>query len=222
MPKITIRNEVEEDFSIVEEITRRAFYNQHVPGCNEHYLVHVMRSHEDFLPELEFVMEVDDKLIGNIMYTKAMLVDESGKEKQILTFGPVCILPEHQRVGYGKKLMQHSFKQAVNLDYDAIVIFGDPDNYVGLGFVSCQKHNICLETGQFPVAMLVKELKPGIFDGRKWIYYDSPVMQIDEEAAKRFDDSQAPLEKKWMPSQEEFYIFSHSFVQAKENSEGAR
>ena len=51
-------------------------------GCVEHYLVHIMRSHKDFLPELDFVIEVDDQIIGNIMYTKAKLVDESGRKKR--------------------------------------------------------------------------------------------------------------------------------------------
>jgi putative acetyltransferase len=44
------------------------------------------------------------------MYTKAKLVDESGEGKDILTFGPVCILPEYQRKGYGKKLIEVSVK----------------------------------------------------------------------------------------------------------------
>ena len=42
-----------------------------------------MRSHKDFLPELDLVLELDNQIIGNIMYTKAKLVDESGKEKEI-------------------------------------------------------------------------------------------------------------------------------------------
>ncbi len=109
---VTIRNEVETDYERVEEITREAFYNLYIPGCNEHYLVHVMRSHRDFLPELDFVIEVDGEVIGNIMYTKAKLVDETGKEKEILTFGPVCIIPQYQRMGYGKMLMEHSFDRA--------------------------------------------------------------------------------------------------------------
>ena len=98
-----------------------------------------MRSHKDFLQELDLVIEVDHQIIGNIMYTKAKLVDESGEEKEILTFGPVCILPEYQRKGYGKILMEHSFKQADALGYDVIVIFGNPGNYVSRGFKSCKK-----------------------------------------------------------------------------------
>ena len=65
---ITIRNETVSDYIRVEEITRKAFWNLYIPGCVEHYLVHVMRSHEDFLPELDLVIELDHQVIGNIMY----------------------------------------------------------------------------------------------------------------------------------------------------------
>lgn len=208
-----IRNEMETDYRKVEEITRRAFYNLYIPGCTEHYLVHVMRSHEDFLPELDFVMEDDNQLIGNIMYTKSRLVNENGEEKGILTFGPVSILPEYQRLGYGKMLMEHSFEKAVELGYDVIVIFGNPNNYVSRGFKSCKKYNICMEGGKFPAAMMVKELRPNALDGRKWVYYDSPVMQIDEEEAQNFDGGFEKMEKKYLASQEEFYILSHAVIQ---------
>ena len=209
---IKIRNEEEADYKRVEEITRKAFWNLYVPGCSEHYLVHIMRSHKDFISELDLVIEVDNQVIGNIMYTKAKLVDESGNEKQILTFGPVSITPEYQRMGYGKMLMEYSFEKAAALGYDVIVIFGNPSNYVSRGFKSCKKYNICLENGTYPTAMLVKELKPNALDRRKWVYYDSPVMKIDEQEAERFDASLEKMEKKYQPSQEEFYIHSHSII----------
>ena len=152
---IAIRKEREADHRAVEELTRRAFYNMYIPGCVEHYLVHIMRGHEDFIPELDFVLELDGRIIGNIMYTKARLVDEAGEEKEILTFGPVSVAPEHQRKGYGRMLIEHSFEKAKEMGYDVIVIFGSPANYVSRGFKSCKKYNICLENGKFPAAMLV-------------------------------------------------------------------
>ena len=91
---IKIRNERETDYKTVEEITRKAFYNLYIPGCAEHYLVHIMRGHEDFIAELDFVIELDGQVIGNIMYTTAKLIDEAGTKKETLTFGPVCIAPE--------------------------------------------------------------------------------------------------------------------------------
>lgn len=209
---LRIRNEQEKDYRLVEEITRKAFYNLYIPGCAEHYLVHVMRSHEDFLPELDFVIEEDGQVIGNIMYTKAWLTDEQGEEREILTFGPLSVLPGYQRKGYGKQLIEHSFQKAVELGYDVVVIFGNPGNYVSRGFVSCKKHNVCMEDGSFPAAMLVKELSAGALDGRKWFYRDSPVMQIDEAEAQRFDEGLEKMEKKHQPSQEEFYILSQSVL----------
>jgi putative acetyltransferase len=93
-----------------------------------------------------------------------------------------------------------------------IVIFGNPGNYVSRGFKSCKKYNICLENGTYLTAMLAKELKPNALDGRKWVYYDSPVMKIDEQEAERFDANLEKMEKKYQPSQEEFYIYSHSII----------
>ena len=208
-----IRNERPEDYQVVEEITRTAFYNQYIPGCVEHYLVHIMRDHPDFIPELDLVAELDGKIIGNIMYTRAWLTDEEGNRKEILTFGPVSIVPAYQRQGYGKALMEYSFAKAVFMGYDVIVIFGSPANYVSRGFQCCKKHHICLPNGKYPSAMMVKELVPGTLDGRKWLYTDSPVMSISEEEARKYDDTWEPLEKKYQPSQEEFYIMSHSFVE---------
>ena len=123
-----------------------------------------MREHEDFIPELDFVLELDGQVIGNIIYTKAKLIDENGTEKEILTFGPVSIHPGYQRMGYGKMLMEHSFQSAIQLGYDTIVIFGSPVNYVSRGFKSCKKYNVCIESGKYPAAMMVKELRPHALD----------------------------------------------------------
>ena len=210
---LNIRNERELDYQIVEDITRKAFYNVYVPGCMEHYLVHIMREHEDFIPELDFVIELDGQIVGNIMYTKAKLTDEGGTEKEIVTFGPVSVLPEHQRKGYGKILIEYSLKCAAELTRDLVLIIGSPANYVSSGFQCCRKYNVCVEKDKYPAAMLVKELKPGALDGRLWFYSDSPVMIVDEKKAQAFDDNLEKMEKKWMPSQEAFYIMSHAFVE---------
>ena len=145
MDNFTIRIETEKDYRAVEELTREAFWNVYKPGADEHYYVHMMRSHPDFIPELAFVLELGGQLIGNVMYTRSWLLDEQDNRKTILTFGPVSIHPDHQRKGYGKQLLEHSFAAARELGYDAIVIFGNPDNYVSRGFVSCAKYGISME-----------------------------------------------------------------------------
>lgn len=214
MVNITIRNEIKSDFSKVEILTRKAFWNVYVPGCNEHYLAHILREHEDFIPELDFVAETENgKLIGNVMYTKAKLVDENKNELPILTFGPISVHPDYQRMGVSKKLLEYSFDAAIKLGYQVIVIFGNPDNYVSRGFKSCKKYNICTADGIFPAAMLVKELVPGTLSGKRWFYQESPAYQFEKSDAEKFDEAFEPMKKEFRPSQEEFYIHSHSIIQ---------
>lgn len=209
-----IRLEKPEDYRRVEYITREAFWNLSNPGCDEHYIAHVIRGHEDFIPELDFVIEVNGEIAGNVMYTKAWLTDENGGEKEILTFGPVCVHPDYQRCGYGKALLEYSFERAVELGYDVIVIYGNPDNYVARGFVSCIRHKVCREWGVYPSAMLVKELREGALKGGKWLYRESPAFKMifDSRTFEAFDSLFPPKEKKWQPSQEEFFIHSHSVM----------
>ena len=210
-----IRLETPGDYRAVENLTREAFWNQSVPGCDEHYLVHTMRDHADFIPELAFVLEMDSEIIGSILYVKGKLIDSDGNERSCLSFGPLSVAPEHQRKGCGKLLIEHSFRAAADMGYDVVVIFGDPDNYVARGFKSSRKYNVCLEGGRFPAALLVKELKEGVLDGRRWYFRESSFGEAcaNEAAVAAFDAAFPPKEKHWRPSQEEFYIHSHSCIE---------
>lgn len=209
-----IRQETANDYRETENLAREAFWNLNVPGCHEHYFVHILRDHEDFIPQLDYVLEADGRIIGSIMYTKAKLVDEKGEEKDILTMGPICIHPEHQRKGYGKLLLEYTFEKAAEMGYDTVVNFGNPDNYVARGYKNCKKYNVCFEGDVFPAALLVKELRQGALDGRKWFYHpsNSEALCDDTEAVESFDALFPKKEKAWQPSQEEFYIHSHSVI----------
>ena len=212
---IIIRNETPADHRAVETLTRDSFWNVYKPGADEHYFVHKMRSHPDFLPELAFVLEKDGQIIGNIMYTKAWLEDESGNRKDILSFGPLCVAPECQRQKLSKMLIEHSFGVARKMGYDVNIIFGNPGNYVSRGFVSCKKKNVSfVRPDNFPTALLVAELVPGALGEKNWMYIPSTAADCCEDTAavEAFDATFPPKEKKWMPSQEEFYIYSHSSV----------
>ena len=208
-----IRPENKSDYRLVEEITRKAFWNLHIPGCDEHYLVHIMRQHEDFIHELNFVIEHAGSVIGNIMFTRAKLVSESGIEKGIITFGPVSILPEFQRKGFGKTLIYYALNAAVDLGYDFVAIFGNPSNYVSLGFESSSKYNVGICNGIYPSAFLVKELKKKSLDRtQKWNYIQSEVYTIDPKKAEEFDRGFPEMEKKTKPCQESYYIMSNSRI----------
>ena len=171
---VVIRPETEKDYRAVEELTREAFWNVYKPGADEHYFVHEMRAHPDFIPELAFVLELDGRIVGNIMYTKAWLEDENGRRKEIVSCGPLCVDPAFQRHKLGKVLIEHSFAAARKMGYDVNVNFGNPGNYMSRGFVSCKRKNVCaFGWGNYPTALLVAELVPGALDGTPWMFIPS-------------------------------------------------
>ncbi len=52
---IKLRTEQPADYAETEHVTREAFWNHYSPGCNEHYLLHIMRGSPSFIPELDVV-----------------------------------------------------------------------------------------------------------------------------------------------------------------------
>src|SRR4030043_358548 len=96
---VTIRNELPADYRRAEEVTREAFWNLYVPGCDEPYMLHVMRSHPDCIPALAFVAIFEETMVGNILYARSHLRDEAGQTLPTLSFGPVSVLPEYQHKG---------------------------------------------------------------------------------------------------------------------------
>ncbi|MGN0424970.1 MAG: GNAT family N-acetyltransferase [Acetatifactor sp.] len=191
---------------------KKAFWNLSVPGCNEHYFAHEVRKSEDFIPELDFVIEEDGIIIGHILYVKAKLIADDGTEKEILSFGSFTIHPDYQRKGYGRKLLNHSFEAAKKLGYDTIVIWGNPENYACYGFKNCKRYNVCLEEDVFPVALMVKVLGDNVLSEKSWKYIESPAHQLDESGFEAFDSSFEQMEKGYQYTQELFYIYSRSNV----------
>ncbi len=136
---LTIRLENPADYRTVEELTREAFWKNTDLGVTivEHLLVHKLRKSTIFVPELDYVAETDGKTVGNIMYSISKIIAEDNREHEVLTFGPLSVLPEYQNQGVGKALVQFTIAEAKRLGYTAIVFCGEPDYYPRLGSLHC-------------------------------------------------------------------------------------
>ncbi len=210
--EIRIRPIENRDYPEVEKLTREAFWNLHAPGCNEHFLAHVMVNHPDFVPELSCVAEIDGKIVGNIMYTRSKVIASDKTAINTLTFGPLSVLPEMQRKGIGSKLVKNTVSLIDREQFPAIIIYGNPSNYVGQGFISSKKLSVGVAENIFPAAMLILPLDEKPFADRSWIFADSEVYNLNEEEAETFDRQFPPKEKEHRPSQELFSILSNSLI----------
>ncbi len=210
---IAIRSERKEDHRAVEELTREAFWNLYVPGCDEHYLTHLLRDHPDFLPELDLVAELDGRIVGNIMYARAWLHAEDGREMEIAGFGPVCVHPDYQGRGVGSALIERTMAMAAKAGIPGLVILGDPRNYCRHGFKSSRDFLICDGNGEYPFGMLARELADGAFRfDRPWKFRYSAVYDLDPAAAAAFDAGFPPKEKRYKPSQELYSIGTRAYL----------
>lgn len=136
---INVRLEEEKDDRRVEEITRAAFtYPERIRrgqiGCPyEHCMVHELRR-RDGIMALSLVAELGNgTIVGHIIGRNAV-VKKANQVLPVLNFGPLSVLPEYQRQGVGKALVQAMMERAKRLGYGAILFFGRPEYYPQFGF----------------------------------------------------------------------------------------
>lgn len=204
MNKIIIRNETPADYAAVEHLTREAFWNVYRPGCMEHYVLHVLRNDPAFVPELDLVMEQDGQIIGHVMYMRAAITANDGREIPIMTFGPISIHPDLQRRGLGKHLLETSMEKAMALGAGALCIEGNLDFYGKSGFVVAGTRGIRYhgEPDQEIVPyFLLKELKPGFLNGVTGVYHTPQGYFVDEASVEAFDRDFPPKQKLKLPGQ---------------------
>ena len=202
--KIIIRNETKEDYRKVENLTREAFWNVYRPGCMEHYVLHCYRDDPAFVPELDFVMELNGKPIGQVIYVRSEIECDDGKKVPIMTFGPIGIAPENKRQGYGKRLLDYSMEKAREMSVGALAITGNILFYGKSGFVPAKTKGVRYADDSEADYLLIKELIPGFLDGISGTYKDPEgyfVCEKDPEAFERFEATFPKKEKQKLPGQ---------------------
>ena len=165
---VMIRNEKPEEWREVENLVREAFWNVYRPGCMEHYVLHRFRDSPRFVRELDFVMEMDGRIVGQNIFARSEITLDSGCVLPILSMGPICIAPNLQRMGYGKKLLDHCLNCAVSMGFGAVCFEGNIGFYGKSGFGFASEKGIRyrgLPRGADASFFLCKELRPGYLEG---------------------------------------------------------
>ena len=204
---LIIRLEKETDHRAVEELVRESFWNVYRPGCMEHYVLKRMREQRAIVPELDFVMELGGRIIGQNVFVPAVIKADDGREIPIMTMGPICIANDLKRRGYGKILLDYSLAMAAEYGCGALCFEGNIDFYGKSGFAPASKFGIRyhgLPEGEDASFFLCRELKSGYLDGVSGEYSTPEIYFVCEREQKEFEeyDSTFPaLEKLKLPGQ---------------------
>ncbi len=185
--ELKLRTEQPADYRETENVTREAFWNLYSPGCCEHYLLHVMRDSPAFVPELDLVAERDGRIVGNVVSLRAVLHGDDGTVCEVLSLGPISVLPECQRQGIGGRLISWTRELARELGFRALLLCGDPDYYLYQGFVPAEMLGIRTADNMYAMALHVCELYDGALSGIRGRYVEDSIYDIDPSAAEAFD-----------------------------------
>jgi predicted N-acetyltransferase YhbS len=194
---IKFRLETPADYYSVELMTREAFWKtfweEGQKICDEHLLLHRLRTCASFVPELNTVAEIDDRPVGHIIFTKTVIEDNAGNRHEALTFGPLTVSPEHQSKGIGRALMQHTFDKAKQLGFRAVIIYGHPDYYPRAGFRRAADFGITTPDGSVFDALMVYPLYDGAMnDIHGKVYLDPVYGSLTQQDALEFDKKFPP------------------------------
>jgi len=137
---ILIRKEEEKDYKNIYEVNRLAFEQE-----NESKLVEKIRVGSNFIPDLSLVADIDNRIVGHILFSKIKIIGNSIYET--LALAPVDVLPEFQKQGIGSNLINKGMGKARELGFDSIIVLGHEDYYPKFGFKRASKWNIkcCFE-----------------------------------------------------------------------------
>lgn len=199
--EVEIRKERPEEYRQTECMTRRAFFNKYRQGCDEHYLVHVLRKHPDYLPGLSRVAVLNGRIIGAILYSKSWVIDGE-KKHETVTFGPLCVDPEYQGCGVGEMLIKETLPLAADAGSPGVIIFGEPDYYPRHGFKTNDHFSITTADGKNFNAFMGCEAVPGGFAGITGRFHESSAFEkIDQADVDAFDLEFPPMDRMYFPCQ---------------------
>ncbi len=200
LEKIIIRRENELDHRVVEHVTREAFWGKEQPGCDEHLLVRKLRACRSFVPALDCVAIVDQALVGSILYSKCHVVSPNGTAHELLTFGPLSVLPSYQQRGVGYALVSRTLLVARGMGYRGVVITGHPAYYARFGFQPAAQYGMHLGGRTFD-ALMALSLEPGGLDGiHGEVRFDPVFDMLTPEAVAAYDVQFPPKTKRVMPT----------------------
>jgi putative acetyltransferase len=128
-PEALIRPESNSDIDAITELTKAAFETLEISGHTEHFIVEALRAAGALTVSL--VAELGGRVVGHIAFSPVTMSDSTPGWYGL---GPVSVLPEHQRQGIGKALIEAGLARLKELGARGCCLVGHPEYYRKFGF----------------------------------------------------------------------------------------
>jgi putative acetyltransferase len=128
-PTIIIRNETDADVSAIAEVTVAAFMTLEISNHTEQFIIEALRAAKALT--LSLVAEADGRVVGHIAFSPVTISDGT---MNWYGLGPISVLPEYQRKGIGKALIEEGLERLKASNAQGCCLVGHPDYYWRFGF----------------------------------------------------------------------------------------
>jgi len=128
---MVIRKETKSDVGAISNITKSAFENHPFSNNTEQFIINALRAANALT--ISLVAEIDGKLVGHIAFSPVTFSDGS---KNWYGLGPISVMPNYQKQGIGKSLVNEGIGLLKDLGAEGCVLVGDPKYYERFGFRS--------------------------------------------------------------------------------------
>jgi putative acetyltransferase len=129
MGAMIIRNENESDIEAISEVTMAAFENHPHSNQTEQFIINALRTYNALTVSL--VAEIEGRVVGHIAFSPVTL---SGNSCDWYGMGPVSVLPDYQKQGIGKSLINEGLRLLRASGAKGCALVGDPNFYGRFGF----------------------------------------------------------------------------------------
>ncbi len=129
MMSTIIRPEEPSDASTIERVTVEAFLNAPHTDHTEQFIVRELRLANALT--VSVVAEAHGQVIGHVAVSPIQI---SNGATRWFGVGPISVLPAHQGMGIGTRLMQAALEQLRATSANGCVVLGDPGYYSRFGF----------------------------------------------------------------------------------------
>ncbi len=127
--EIGIRPETNADIDPITEVTAAAFESLEISNHTEQFIIEALRAAKAL--SISLVAESDGQVVGHIAFSPVAVSDGADNWYGL---GPVSVLPEYQRRGIGKALIQEGLSRLKGLKAKGCCLVGHPEYYRQFGF----------------------------------------------------------------------------------------
>lgn len=124
-----LRNEAISDFESISEVTLAAFQNLEISRHTEQFIINALRAAGAL--SISLVAEVDGRVVGHIAFSPLTISDGTLGWHGL---GPISVLPDYQRQGIGKSLVNEGLSRLKAMGSKGCALVGDPAFYQRFGF----------------------------------------------------------------------------------------